>query len=168
MYARTRRLSTTRLAALALTASAAGLGTVVAAGCGQATQSAKSRYLAKANAVCRDQSDAIRRVPAPAIDVARATSRKLKAMAAYFDQAVPIVKAHFKQLRALPPPPGDAAVIQRLLASTRELVDLLGALGRQARAGDVVAFRADLRAAGRASSNSRALAMQYGLVACAR
>ena len=89
-------------------------------------------------------------------------------MAAYFDQAVPIVKAHFKQLRALAPPPGDSAVVQRLLARARELLDLLGALDRQAHAGDVAAFRADLRAAGQASSDTHALALQYGLVACAR
>jgi len=163
-----RPASLIRPAALALTAVAVAPAAVLATGCGGTGGSPKSRYLARANAVCRDQTEAIGRLPAPAIDLAHARRDKLKLMAAYFDQAVPIVRTHFRRLSALTPPPADADRVARLLAGARELLDLLGALDREAHAGDVAAFRADLRAAGRASSDSHALALQYGLGACAR
>ena len=159
MLPRIRRPSAIRFAAVALAASAAGLAAIFAAGCGGAGGSAKSRYLARANAVCRDQAQAI------------------KAVGEYYVQEMPFLPIYFlaaylavrKGVKAFDDVAGGYTGQTRYGSFSRNAyLDLLGALDRQAHAGDVAAFRADLRAAGQASSDTHALALQYGLVACAR
>jgi hypothetical protein len=143
-------------------------GVLAACGGGGSAAVTKPDYVRQANAICRDQTNQIRRLPTPALNLSTAGPRDLRAMAAYFDQAVPIVRAHLEQLAQLTQPSQDRALLARVLLRSQELVDLLGAIDRQARAGDVAAFRADLRQAGRVSNDGHALALQYGLVACAQ
>lgn len=149
-------------------AAALAVGPLAGCGAGGAGAVSKPDYLSKGNAICRDQAAQIRRLHTPRVNLAAAGPRQLRAVASYFDRAVPIVSAHFQQLQQLSQPSQDRPLLTQVLVRARELLELLQAVDRQARAGDVAGFRADLRSAGQISNESHALALRYGLAACAQ
>jgi hypothetical protein len=150
MRPRHRPLLTTALTA----ACAAAL-----AGCG-GQQATKQDVIARGNAICASALQNIRAVPSPA-----GGSTSLAGLAAYVGQVAPIVDKEARQLRALPKPAEQRALLARYLSAVAADAAEYRTLAAAARAGDsagVAQALADLR-----DSQAASLASEYGLTQCA-
>ncbi len=147
---RTRAAAVLALAALSLAAS----------GCGSSAETKKD-YIARANAIC---STAVRDVRTLTPPPAASGGVSLPGLARYLEGVSPIVASEAKQLRAIPRPKADRALLARYLAAVgatsqyRALADAARAHDRQAMNTATAALLAN-PAAG--------LARRYGLADCA-
>lgn len=122
----------------------------------------KQDFIARANGIC---TSAVRqtRAIAPAVGAPQSN----RALAAYLSQALPIVQAEAKQLRALRLPPGSAgekAALARYFAALRSQVAAVKQLRNAAARGDAQGVAAARAALGANAATS--LAAKYGLHAC--
>ncbi len=100
-----RRLATLLLVALAL------------AGCGGSGSKRLSRqeFVTKANGVCRDYYGKLNKLGQP---------KSPAALGPFIDEALPLVQAELKSLRAVSPPASDQAAYDRLLAQAQRENDI--------------------------------------------
>jgi hypothetical protein len=132
------------------------------AGCGSSVES-RSDFVARANAVCETAVRDVRDVTLPAASGRGGTS--LSALSRYLQTVTPVVQGEVKQLRALPRPAADRALLDQYLnalassaAQYRVLDDAARHRDRAALAGAIGALRA---------SPAAQLAARYGLAECA-
>jgi hypothetical protein len=130
-------------------------------GCGSAGES-KSDFVARANAICET---AVRDVLDVTLPSASGDGTSLSALSRYLQTVTPVVEGEVKQLRALPRPAADRALLDRYLnalassaAQYRVLDDAARHRDRAALAGATGALRA---------SPAAQLATRYGLAECA-
>ena len=142
---------------ITLAAFAAGLGL---AGCGGGHTATKKDVIAQGNAICAGALRDIRALPSPA-----AAGASTGGLAKYLQRVVPIVDKEISQLRALPRPAGDRAVLERYLAAMKAIDAQYHGLVAAARSGDTTAVSDRLSSL--AASPAAGLAEQYGLTQCA-
>jgi hypothetical protein len=130
-------------------------------GCGSSGES-KSDFVARANAICETAVRDVRDVTLPS---ASGGGTSPSALSRYLHTVTPVVEGEVKQLRALPRPAADRALLDRYLnalassaAQYRVLDEAARHRDRAALAGAVGALRA---------SPAAQLAARYGLAECA-
>jgi hypothetical protein len=146
-------MRTRALVLLALGSIAFGL-----AGCGSHAET-KQDFIARANAICESALRGIRNVSPPTGTVT------LLALARYLGQVTPIIETETKQLRALPRPAADRALLERYLTALRLDGAEYRAWASAARSGDRQAM--STATAALQASSAAGLAGRYGLSACA-
>ena len=134
------------------------LGGAGLAGCGSHAET-KQGYIARANAICESSLRSIRNVSPPPGTVT------LAGLARYLRQVTPLIESEISQLRALPRPSQDRALLDRYLAALQVDRAHYVALAAAARSGDRQ-MMAEVTSALQASP-SAGLAGQYGLSSCA-
>lgn len=134
------------------------VGTTVAlAACGGGHATTKQDVIAQANQICATAAGSLRSLTPP-------SGRSLAGLARYYRRVTPIVESEVKQLRALPRPPQDVALLNRFVAAIERSAADYHALARATRDGDRAAFA---RASAALRSNPAAsLATRYGITEC--
>jgi len=138
---------------------AACLVAVVATACGGSSPTKKD-VIARGNAICSSAVSSVRAVVPPAKGASSGT-----ALAGYFKQLEPIVAKEVSQLRKLPRPSTDKAVLTRYIDSVSKAGDVYKQLVAAAQRNDipgVAKYLGALRA-----SPAQSLAQQYGMSQCA-
>jgi hypothetical protein len=142
-----------------------GLALSGLAGCGSTT-TAKGRYVARGDAICADQKRQVRAIPPPNFDPATATPAQAKSATAFLDRTLELSRDHLKQLRALPDPKQDKALVQRTYAAEDEVLKAVDDARRSAGRGDPAGLRAALIRAQTLSTKADGLARQFGFRVC--
>jgi hypothetical protein len=142
-----------RFAALAGVLSAA-----VAACSGNSVGMTKTDYIGRAGAICRDASDAVRKVKPDA-----STPRSV---AASIEQVVIIERAAAQQLRSLRPPTGDAPALAQWLRFVDDSIKELDVARAAAARGDAAGATAANVRSNALQQQADAAAQQYGVTAC--
>jgi hypothetical protein len=138
---------------------AACLVAVVATACGSSSPTKKD-VIARGNAICSSAVSSVRAVVPPAKGASSGT-----ALAGYFKQLEPIVAKEVSQLRKLPRPSSDKAVLTRYIDSVTKAGNVYKQLVSAAQRNDipgVAKYLGALRA-----SPAQSLAQQYGMSQCA-
>jgi hypothetical protein len=117
----------------------------------------KKDVIARGDQICQAAASSARAVPPP-------TGQSMPELARYYRQVTPIVQAEVKQLRALPRPSQDLALLNQYLDAIASSAGEYTALVRAAQNGD----RAALASAGAAlrSNAAAGLATRYGITEC--
>jgi hypothetical protein len=132
---------------------------VVATACGSSSATKKD-VVARGNAICSSAVSSVRAVVPPAKGAGSGT-----ALAGYFKQLQPIVAKEVSQLRKLPRPSADKAVLDRYIASVTKAGNVYKQLASAAQRNDipgVAKYLGELRA-----NPAQSLARQYGMTQCA-
>jgi hypothetical protein len=135
---------------------AACLVALVATACGSSAPTKKD-VIARGNAICSSAVSSVRAV-APA-------KGSGSALAGYFKQLEPIVAHEVSQLRKLPRPDTDKAVLNQYIDAVTKAGTTYTALAAAARRGDLTAvakYLGELRA-----NPAQSLAQKYGMSQCA-
>jgi hypothetical protein len=138
---------------------AACLVAVVASACG-GSATTKKDVIARGNAICSSAVSAARAVVPPAKGAGSGS-----ALAGYFKQLEPIVAHEVSQLRKLPRPDTDKAVLNQYIDAVTKAGTTYRALAAAARRGDIAGvakYLGELRA-----SPAQSLAQKYGMTQCA-
>jgi hypothetical protein len=143
-HALTVRLGSVLMAGLALSA------------CG-GRAATKKDVIARGNQICETAASAVREVAPP-------TGGSLTALARYYQRVTPIVATEARQLRDLPRPAQDRAVLNRYLAAIASSAIEYEALATAAQKGDRGAL-SSASAALRANP-AGGLAVRYGIAGC--
>ncbi len=133
------------------------LGAALAlAACGSHTIT-KMDVIARGNQICETAASSVRSVTPP-------SGGSLSGLAQYYKRVTPIVQTEVKQLRALPRPPQDRALLNRYLDAISSSATEYKALAAAAQDGD----RAALASASAAlrSNPAASLAVRYGIAQC--
>jgi hypothetical protein len=145
-----RRIATTLVAFLVA---------VIATACGSSSATKKD-VIARGNAICSSAVSSVRAVVPPAKGAGSGT-----ALAGYFKQLEPIVAREVSQLRKLPRPGTEKAVLNRYIDSVTKAGNVYKQLVSAAQRNDipgVAKYLGDLRA-----SPAQSLAQRYGMRQCA-
>lgn len=137
----------------------ASLIAVIATACGSSSPTKKD-VIARGNAICSAAVSSARAVVPPATGTGSGT-----ALAGYFKQLQPIVAKEVSQLRKLPRPSTDKALLDRYINSVTQAGDVYQRLVSAAKRNDingVAKYLGELRA-----SPARSLALHYGMSQCA-
>lgn len=140
---------------LGLVSLLAGMAAVLAA-CGSHTIT-KSDVIARGNQICETAASSVRSVTPP-------SGESLSQLAQYYQRVTPIVQTEAQQLRALPRPSQDRALLNRYLAAIASSATEYRALAAAAQDGDRGAL-ASASAALR-SNPAAGLAVRYGIAQC--
>ena len=138
---------------------AACLIALVATACGGSGTSKKD-VIARGNAICSSAVSSARAVVPPAKGTGSGS-----ALAGYFKQLEPIVAHEVSQLRKLPHPDADKAVLNQYTAAVTKAGTTYKALAAAAQRGDIAGvakYLGELRA-----SPAQSLAQKYGMSQCA-
>jgi hypothetical protein len=138
---------------------AACLVAVLATACGGSSPSKKD-VIARGNAICSNAISSVRAVVPPAKGASSGT-----ALAGYFKQLDPIVAKEVSQLRKLPRPDADKAVLNRYIGAVTKAGGVYKQLVAAAQRNDipgVAKYLSALRA-----NPAQSLAQQYGMSQCA-
>jgi hypothetical protein len=138
---------------------AACLVAVVATACG-GSSTTKKDVIARGNAICSSAVSSVRAVVPPANGTTSGT-----ALAGYFKRLEPIVAKEVSQLRKLPRPSTDKAVLIRYIDSVTKAGNVYKQLAAAAQRNDlpgVARYLGTLR-----DSPAQSLAQQYGMSQCA-
>ena len=138
---------------------AACLVAVVTTACGSASPTKKD-VIARGNAICSSAVSSVRAVVPPAKGAGSAT-----ALAGYFKQLEPIVANEVSQLRKLPRPSVDQALLNRYIDAVSEAGTVYKRLVSAAERNDVPAVARYLGAL--RASPAQSLAQRYGIGQCA-
>jgi hypothetical protein len=149
------RLCTRRLATLAA-ALAAALALVA---CGSSAPT-KQDLIARANAICSSALRDVRSAPAPA-----GAQSSLPALSGYLQRVLPIVQKEVSDLRGLPRPAEDRALLDRYITAVTSSGSQYRALAAAAARGDRDGV--DQALAALQANPDQALAQRYGLSQCA-
>jgi hypothetical protein len=130
--------------------------TVAVSACGGHTIT-KNDVIARGNQICQTAASSVRAVSPPGGGAASDLTR-------YYAQITPVVEAEVKQLRALPRPSQDRALLDQYLAAIAGSAAEYQALVTAARSGD----RASLQSASAAlrANPAASLATRYGITEC--
>lgn len=133
----------------------AGMAVALAA-CGSHTITKKD-VIARGNQICQTAARSVRSVAPP-------RGESLPGLAQYYTRVTPIVQTEVKQLRALPRPAQDRALLNRYLEAVSSSATAYQALAAAAQAGD----RGALESASAAlrSNPAARLAVRYGITEC--
>ena len=134
----------------------AALLAVALAACGDHTVT-KQDVIAQGNQICETAAGSVRSVSAP-------SGQQPSQLARYYEQVTRIVLREVSQLRALPRPSQDRALLNRYLDAIAGSASEYNALATAARAGDRAAL-ASTSAALR-SNPAASLATRYGITQC--
>lgn len=132
------------------------LAAVALTACGSSPVT-KQDVIARANQICETAASSARSVTPPAPGA-------LPDLARYYQRVTPIVTVEVKQLRTLPRPAQDRALLDRYLAAIASSADEYRALANAAQSGDrgaLASASAQLR-----SNPAAGLAMRYGIAGC--
>jgi hypothetical protein len=132
---------------------------LVATACGSSATSKKD-VIARGNAICSSAVSSARAVVPPAKGAGSGN-----ALAGYFKQLEPIVAHEVSQLRKLPRPDADQAVLNQYIDAITKAGTTYKALAAAAQRGDlagVAKYLGELRA-----SAAQSLAQKYGMTQCA-
>jgi hypothetical protein len=138
---------------------AACLVALVATACGSSAPTTKD-VIARGNAICSSAVSSVRAVTPPPKNAGSGS-----ALAGYFKQIEPIVAHEVSQLRKLPRPDTDKAVLNQYIDAVTKAGTTYTALAAAARRGDlnaVAKYLGELRA-----SPAQSLAQKYGMTQCA-
>ncbi len=138
---------------------AACLVAVAAAACGS-SGATKKDVIARGNAICSTALSSVRAVVPPAKGATTGT-----ALSGYFSRLEPIVSKEVSQLRKLPRPDADKAVLNRYIDAVTKAGALYQKLATAANRNDLPAVAKDLAAL--RASPAQSLAQQYGMSECA-
>ena len=130
------------------------------AACGSSGES-KQDFIARANGICTNAIHDVRNVSVPGSGGAVSAP----ALAKYLEAVAPIVVSEAKQLKALPRPTTDQALLDRYLAAVAAIAAQYKALAQAARAGDRQAM--STATAALQANPATGLATRYGLTECA-
>jgi hypothetical protein len=130
---------------------------VAVGGCGGHTVT-KSDVIARASQICETAASSVREVAPP-------RGQSTSELARYFAEVTPVVRHEVAQLRALPRPAQDRAILDQYVAAVAQSASTFRALAAAARAGDQAAL-ASAGAALRANP-AATLAARYGITRCA-
>jgi hypothetical protein len=130
----------------------------VLAACGSSAATTQD-VIARGNAICTDTLRDIRSIPAPA-----GQASSTAALAAYLRSVIPIVDKEIADIRGLPRPAHDRALLDRYVTALAATGTQYRALAGAASAGDSSVVDAGLSAL--QGSPAAALARQYGLSQC--
>ncbi len=130
------------------------------AGCGSSAVTKKD-YIARANAICSTAVRDVRNVTPPSTT----GGASLPELGRYLEGVSPIVAAEAKQLRAIPHPKADRALLARYLTAVGATASQYRALADAARAHDRQAMNAATAAL--LANPAAGLARRYGLADCA-
>jgi hypothetical protein len=136
-----------------------GAVTLMLAGCGGSSPT-KSDVIARGNAICAGALRQVRATPAPP-----GGTGSLTGLSDYVKQVLPIVSKEISNLRALPRPSQDGALLNRYIAAVAATKSDYGRLAAAARNGDSTGASEALAAL--QASPAPALAKRYGLTVCA-
>jgi hypothetical protein len=133
-----------------------------------ATTLTKAEYIARSDAICRDDQKRIAPINKAIDDLPRDSQGRgtPKDIVPYLDQALEITKDGLAKLKALPIPADGKATAERWLASTEETVAALAELREAANANDRAKALAPSERVTRLSDEQRGLAKQYGYKDC--
>ena len=125
---------------------------------------AREDYARQANAICQTMNEKVAALPAPDIN-------NLSAVADYNDKSEAINSDGMKQLRALPPPPGDEATIDNIYTKVEDALALSRRYTEALRSGiaDAEAARAAnalIIESNKLIGDANSAAIAYGLVVC--
>ncbi|MGB0093362.1 MAG: hypothetical protein WBP81_12640 [Solirubrobacteraceae bacterium] len=129
---------------------------VVLAACGSHTVTKKD-VIAQGNQICETAASSVRSVPPP-------NGTSLTALAHYYRRVTPIVQTEVRQLRGLPRPAQDRALLNRYLeaiASSATEFQALAAAAQDGDRGKLASASAQLR-----SNPAASLATSYGITEC--
>lgn len=143
-----------RLAVWALAAALAAVTVLAVAGCGSSSPT-RQDVIDRGNAICASALRSLRAIP---------SSTAGGNPGGYFARVLPIVEAETTQLRKLPRPAAQRALLGRFIAAATRDTATYQALARAARAGDVGGENTALSVL--RDSPSSSLAQRYGLVQC--
>jgi hypothetical protein len=132
---------------------AAGLIALAVTACGGHTATKKD-VIARGNGICTQT-----------LREARVAASGGTALSSYLPRLVPLVEKEVQQLRKLPRPAKDRAVLNRYLAAVAAEGDLYRQLAAAAQRNDTASVRRVLAHLG--SNPGTSLARSYGLTACA-
>jgi hypothetical protein len=138
---------------------ALGAGALILGGCGGSSVS-QGDVIARGNAICAGALRQVRATPSPA-----GGAGSLAGLSDYLKQVMPIVDREISDIRALPRPSQDRALLDRYvaaLAATRADYVRLAAAAKNGDSTGAAQALAALQA-----SPAQALAKRYGLSACA-
>jgi hypothetical protein len=138
---------------------ATGLVTVALAACG-GSSTTKKDVIARANAICSNAVSSVRAVVPPAKGATSGT-----ALAGYFKQLEPIVAKEVSQLRKLPRPSTDKALLNSYIDAVTKAGDVYKQLAAAARRDDIPSVAKYLSAL--RASPAQSLAQRYGMSQCA-
>jgi len=141
------------------TALAAALAALVVTACGGHTAT-KQDVIARGNAICAGAQRDLLAAPSPA-----AGETSLPGLAEYLSAIMPILRREVSNLRALPRPPADRALLNQYISAVASLGVIYGKLAAAARRGDQDAV--NLALAQLAANPASSLAARYGLNQCA-
>jgi hypothetical protein len=131
----------------------------IASACGSSSPTKKD-VIARGNAICSSAVSSVRAVVPPAKGASSGT-----ALAGYFKQLAPIVAKEISQLRKLPRPSTDKALLDRYIDAVTKAGKIYKQLAAAAQRNDipgVAKYLGALRA-----SPAQSLAQQYGMSQCA-
>jgi hypothetical protein len=151
----TNRFDQRRLTAIAV----ACLVALAVAACG-GSSATKKDVIARGNAICSSAVSSVRAVVPPAKGASSGT-----ALAGYFKQLEPIVAKEVSQLRKLPRPSTDKALLDRYIDSVTKAGNVYKQLAAAAQRNDIPGV-ANYLGALRASP-AQSLAQRYGMSQCA-
>jgi hypothetical protein len=138
---------------------AACLVALAATACGSSAPTKKD-VIARGNAICSSAVSSVRAVVPPPKNAGSGS-----ALAGYFKQLEPIVAHEVAQLRKLPRPDADKAVLNQYIDAVTKAGTTYTVLAAAARRGDIAGvakYLGELRA-----SPAQSLAQKYGLTQCA-
>ena len=130
------------------------------AACGSSGES-KQDFIARANGICTNAIHDVRNVSVPGSGGAVSAP----ALAKYLEAVAPIVASEAKQLKTLPRPTTDRALLDKYLAAVAAIAAQYKALAQAARAGDRQAM--STATAALQANPATGLATRYGLTECA-
>jgi hypothetical protein len=158
---RARRLAVAWLAAT---------GVIALCGCGSGGGSAKSAYVARANAICQtarsQTSPLIHDVTSLAGSVGLGGSSATKRLADSLSRLHMVAAGYLAELQRLGPPSGDRGAIERFLTPLAQVVDAIGKAAAAVGSGQVPAALGLLEQAGPVAQDATAAAHAYGMRQC--
>ncbi len=152
---RERRTASSRLRLLVN----AGFASIVLAACGS-HPATKQDVIARGNAICAGALRELRAIPPPS-----SGGTSLPALSAYLKDALPIVEGEVSNLRALPRPAQDRALLDRYVAAMTSSSSAYRSLAAAAGRGDQNGV--DQALATLQTNPAATFAGQYGLSQCA-
>ncbi len=138
---------------------AACLVAVAATACG-GSSATKKDVIARGNAICADAVRSVRAVAPPP-----AGSTSAAALSGYFQHLLPIVSKEVSQLRKLPRPSTDTALLNRYIDAVIQAGATYKQLAAAAHRNDLTSVARDLSAL--RANPAQSLAQRYGMNQCA-
>jgi len=148
--------------------SGAGGSSPSSKGAATAAKLTKSQYIAKADAICRDNQTRIDPIEKDIAALPKDSQGRgePKAIAPILERALKVTKEGFERLKVLPEPAEDRATLDRWLASNEESFVALRQLQAAVAENDRKKATGPGAVVDRLGTEQRTLAKRYGFVSC--